>query len=129
MSRETYNKPAIAITVGGKVLHRWERGGDAHWIVGYDQVIKGKKYKLKAIKETPGVNYMICEEVGAERVPGKPKLKVNHKAMNQLNKVETEQDDQQLEEDKRERNAAFEGERQGIENWGLQRQRRRRRRE
>lgn len=58
---EIYKMPSIAITTQGKVLQRWEVGGQSHWVVGGTQTYDGVPYKLKRIQKTAGVCYLICE--------------------------------------------------------------------
>lgn len=57
-----FSKPAIVMTQAGKTIHRWDRGGESHWIEGHSRFIEGKKYRLLEIRRTAGVNYMIVEE-------------------------------------------------------------------
>lgn len=57
-----FSKPAIVMTQAGKIIHRWDRGGESHWIEGHSRFIEGKKYRLLEIRRTAGVNYMIAEE-------------------------------------------------------------------
>jgi hypothetical protein len=60
--KQAYNTPAVALDKDTrKVLRRWERGGNSHWIVGQKKSINGVTYELKDIVQTTGVNYLICE--------------------------------------------------------------------
>jgi hypothetical protein len=58
--QKIFATPSVAMCEG-KVIKRWDRGGDSHWVIGHDQDIDGVSYKLKDIVRTAGVTYLMCE--------------------------------------------------------------------
>lgn len=55
-----FNTPAAAMC-DDKIIKRWDRGGEAHWVVGSRRNIDGVDYKLLRIVSTAGLNYLVCE--------------------------------------------------------------------
>lgn len=58
---KAHSNPDIAIDQTGKVIHRWEHGGESHWIVNSERSFNGKRYQLLEIRVTAGANYLICK--------------------------------------------------------------------
>jgi hypothetical protein len=68
VSQEQLNKirstPGVAMC-NGKIIHRWERSGQSHWILGSNKIftVDGQRqsFKLTDIQVTDNLIYHICE--------------------------------------------------------------------
>ena len=56
------NTPGVAMC-NGKIIRRWDRSGDSHWILGSKKKIDGYMYKLLDIQVTDNLIYHMCEPV------------------------------------------------------------------
>lgn len=56
-----FNLTCIAMTPEGKIVKRWERGDDPHWVVGGTRDIDGVLYIAMEIKPVQDINYMIVK--------------------------------------------------------------------